>query len=57
MTGGPFEFDNSEPTVLKGDELEKLVKQFGGRRKVVKKPEAKADEKPAAKAEKKAEAK
>lgn len=42
MDGGPFQFDNSEPTVLKGDELEKIIERSGGRVKVDEKAEAKA---------------
>jgi hypothetical protein len=46
MDGGPFEFDNSEPTILKRSELEKVMNRFGGRKE---KAEREADEKTAKK--------
>lgn len=33
MTAGPFAFDNSEPTLIKGSECKEWMKQFGGRKK------------------------
>jgi hypothetical protein len=58
MEAEPFEFDNSQATTLKGDDLEKIVKQFGGRKqKVEKKTDAKSEKKVDKKAEKKAKPK
>jgi hypothetical protein len=51
MEAEPFAFDNSQPTVLKADDLEKMVKQFGGRKQAVKKVEKKTEKKAKPKAE------
>jgi hypothetical protein len=49
MNGGPFKFDNSEPTILKRSALEKMIKRFGGRLdKTDKKADEKAEKKPPA---------
>jgi len=32
MDGGPFAFDNSQPTILTRDDLEKIFKRSGGRK-------------------------
>ncbi len=33
MDGGPFAFDNSKPTILKGSKLKSIIKQRAGRKK------------------------
>jgi hypothetical protein len=39
MKADPFEFDNSEPTILKRSSLEDVIKQYGGRKKKAEKAE------------------
>ena len=51
MEAGPFNFEEAEPTIIKRSALEKIIKQYGGRKKAKKKTDKKVEKKSETKAE------